>query len=290
MEPISYQYQSHILQEQAEAEQQFLQLFHEGNYTFENPLVQQNPYHITPLTALILFRSEKPSSVTICVKGKEQAGDICFTFPNAKEHVIPVYGLYADYRNEIVLTLENGASKTIFIQTEAAPDCIKKPEYIKTTPAYFGDQVMMLTPSSSSKIAAFDYAGDLRWYISLKVTLEPKRLQNGRFLVATERLITFPYYVTGLYEMSLIGKIYHEYRLPGGVHHDYTEDTDGNLIILSEDFNRDTVEDLCVVLDRKTGDIIKQFDLKPILPASAANLPIRIFRQSKNSAAACAIT
>ena len=73
--------------------------------------------------------------------------------------------------------------------------------------------------------------------------------------------------MTGLYEMDLLGKIYQEYSLEGGYHHDYYEMENGNLLVSSDDFyNEDgTVEDYIVELDRNTGKIVKRFDLKNIL-------------------------
>lgn len=66
---------------------------------------------------------------------------------------------------------------------------------------------------------------------------------------------------------DLLGKIYTEYSLPGGYHHDYYEMENGNLLVASDDFNNDygTVEDYIVELDRNTGEIIKTWDLKNIL-------------------------
>ena len=93
-------------------------------------------------------------------------------------------------------------------------------------------------------------------------------MANGHLLVSTDRLVNQPYYTTGLYEMNLLGKIYVEYSLPGGYHHDYFEMPNGNLLVATNDFNNvhGTVEDVIVELDRQTGNIVKTFDLKNVLP------------------------
>ena len=67
--------------------------------------------------------------------------------------------------------------------------------------------------------------------------------------------------------MDMLGKIYVEYSLPGGYHHDYYEMPNGNLLVASDDFNsgKGTVEDYIVELDRETGKIVKTIDLKDIL-------------------------
>ena len=72
--------------------------------------------------------------------------------------------------------------------------------------------------------------------------------------------------MTGLYEMDMLGKIYTEYSLEGGYHHDYYEMENGNLIVASDNFaNGKTVEDYVVELDRKTGKIVKTWDISSIL-------------------------
>ena len=78
-----------------------------------------------------------------------------------------------------------------------------------------------------------------------------------------------PYHTTGVFEMGMIGKIYKEFRLPGGYHHDQIEMEDGNLIILTQDLKRGTVEDMCVLVDRNTGAILKTWDYQKVLPQNA---------------------
>ena len=86
-------------------------------------------------------------------------------------------------------------------------------------------------------------------------------------MLSTERLVNSPYYMTGLYEMDMLGKIYKEYSLPGGYHHDYYEMPNGNLLVASDNFTSGdgTVEDYIVELDRDTGEVVKTFDLKDVL-------------------------
>jgi arylsulfate sulfotransferase len=256
----------HIITEQFEAEKAFLAEYEQGDFSLDNPYVKLNPYLITPLAALVCFKTENPEVVSLTVKGKEPAGDIKFQFPAASEHFVPVYGLYPDYENQVEIRLESGAAKTLTIRTEAAPERVKQPTYIKTTPEYFQDNVMVVGPTSPAMITAYDYKGDVRWYCTPNMTFDIKRLKNGRLTVGTHRLMIPPYHTTGIVEMGMIGKIYKEYRLPGGYHHDQIEMPDGNLIVLTQDPPRGTVEDMCVLVDRKTGRILKKWDYQDILP------------------------
>ncbi len=104
METITYEKLPH----QYAAEQVFLAELATGSYTLTNPLVKLNPYEFCPLTAVILFETPVASEATITVLGKDPAGNISHTFPAAKKHILPIYGLYADYENTVEIVLANG--------------------------------------------------------------------------------------------------------------------------------------------------------------------------------------
>lgn len=239
--------------------------FNAEKYTFENMKVVLNPYKISPLTALIMFKTEEKEKVTIKINGKDNLTTYTHTFDEEKVHYIPVYGLYPDKENEITITCGD-KQKTIKIQTEKLPDDFILPEKVIKSQDKLTNDLYFYTPSSKGYTCAYDTNGDVRWYLTETAIWEMNRLKNGHLLLSTERLVNTPYYTTGLYEMDMLGKIYTEYSLKGGYHHDYYEMEDGNLIVASNDFDGGTVEDYVVLLDRKTGKIIKRFDLKNILP------------------------
>lgn len=257
---------AHIIDEQHAAEEMMLKECKAGTYTLDAPYVKRNPYLIAPLTALVYFKTPEATEATVTVKGKEAAGDMSCTFAKATEHALPIYGLYPDTANQVTITLGTGAQKTLTIQTEKACDKVFLPTKIETTAEYMGSNVMFISPTSPANLAAYDYRGDVRWYSPMNFAFDLKRVKNGRLLLGTHRLLMPPYHTTGVFEMGMIGKIYKEYRLPGGYHHDQFEMEDGNLLILTQDPPRGTVEDMCVLVDRKTGDILKRWDYQKCLP------------------------
>ena len=258
----------HLITEQYHAEEAFLAEYGKGNYSFASPYVKLNPYLIAPLTALILFRTAEATGVKVTVKGKESAGDISFQFGPATEHVVPVYGLYAGRENSVELELSSGEKNIITLETAPAPAKVKVPTKIETTEQYFQDNMMFVGPTSPAMVAAYDYQGEVRWYSPVNFAFDIKRAKNGRLLLGTQRLLMSPYHTTGIFEMGMIGKIYKEYRLPGGYHHDQIEMEDGNLIILTQDLKRGTVEDMCVLVDRKTGAVLKTWDYQKAIPTN----------------------
>ena len=235
-------------------------------YTIDNPKVVIDPYKASPLTAMVMFETKESTEVKVSIQGKDDKTGLSYTFPKSKEHYLAIYGLYAGYDN--IVTIEYGdVKKDIIIETDSLPDDFVLPTSVNGIREELDNDFYFFTPSAKGYSAAYDINGDVRWYLTNYALWDNTRLKNGRMLVSTERLMYSPYYMTGLYEIDMFGKIYKEYSLMGGYHHDYYELPNGNLLVASDDFGNDdgTVEDVIVEVDKTTGAIVKTFDLKKIL-------------------------
>ena len=235
-------------------------------YTIDSPNVILNPYGNSPLAALVVFETEDEVSPEVTIVGKDELSTYTHTFDKGTKHYLPIYGLYADYDNTVIIRYGD-VRKELSIKTEALPEDFVLPEDIFANKEKLTNDLYFYTPSSSGYTCAYDVNGEVRWYLTNYALWKIDRLENGHLLVSTERLINSPYYMTGLYEMDLLGKIYTEYSLEGGYHHDYYEMENGNLLVASDDFNNSdgTVEDYIVEIDRESGAVVKSFDLKDIL-------------------------
>ena len=240
-------------------------------YTIDNPNVIINPYGNSPLTALVIFQTDNPVSPTVTIRGKDSLTTFSHTFDESTNHYLPIYGLYADAANTVKISYRDSATeinKELTITTGPLPANLATPTEVTADKSQLTNDLYFYTPSSQGYAVAYDVNGDVRWYLDQQATWEINRLRNGHLLISTERLVNTPYYTTGLYEMDLLGKVYTEYNLPGGYHHDYFEMPNGNLLVATNDFDNGhgTVEDIIVELDRGTGNIVKTFDLKDVLP------------------------
>ena len=235
-------------------------------YTLDKPNVILNPYGNSPLSALVIFETEASEEVKVTIEGKDELSTYTHTFDKEKVHYLPIYGLYAGVENEVIISAGD-KEKVLKIKTDDLPDDFIVPTSVFKDESRLTNDLYFFTPSSKGYMCAYDVNGDVRWYLSQRAIWEVNRLKNGHLLVSTERLVNEPYYSTGLYEIDMLGKIYTEYSLPGGYHHDYFEMENGNLLVASDDFDNEegTVEDYVVELDRETGNIVKTFDLKDIL-------------------------
>ena len=249
-----------LVMEQSEIEKKF----ESNGYTIDNPNVILNPYEISPLTALVIFETDEEVEPTVIINGKDENTTFTNTFESNTVHYLPIYRLYPDYNNEIIIKYGD-ISKTIYIKTDKLPDDFILPTNVVSDKSKLDNELYFFSPSSKGYVCAYDVNGDVRWYLTKNFTWNINRLENGNLLISTERLVNPPYYTTGLYEMDLLGKIYTEFKLEGGYHHDYFELENGNLLVASDNFVDGTVEDYIVELDRNTGDIVKAFNLKDIL-------------------------
>ena len=125
--------------------------FNGYGYSLDNPNVIINPYGNSPLTGIAMFETSDYSEVSISVNG-----DINYTFGKNKHHIIPIYGLYADYDNTIVLRSEN-KEKVINIKTDKLPDDFGEVLYDGNY-SFYNDNYPYASDSN----------GNVRWYLNKK--------------------------------------------------------------------------------------------------------------------------
>lgn len=234
------------------------------NYSINNPNVILDPYGVSPLTALVIFQTSDLSTATVTIKGKDGDEDIVNTFLPSKLHVLPIYGLYPDYENTVIIS-SSDEENTVKIKTGTLPEDVKNATSVNKDN---NGSEFYFTTSFEGKPIGYDKNGNVRWYLNKNYKWEFNRLSNGHILLGNDNLISTPYYSMGLVEMDMLGKVYFEYNLPGGYHHDVYELSNGNLLVASNNFENGTIEDCVVELDRNTGTIVKTIDLHKLLPIS----------------------
>lgn len=250
--------ENYVLNTQDYVEKQILS---NTNYTIDNPNVIVNPYGVSPLSAMVVFQTKDLAVATVTVKGKDGDEDITNTFLPNKTHLLPIYGLYPDYENTVIIN-SSDEEKTLKIKTEALPTDLKNGTKISSTEG----NKLYFTSSVDGRPIGYDCNGNIRWYLNKSYKWEFVRLSNGHILLGNDHLMSEPYHSLGLVEMDLLGKVYFEYNLPGGYHHDVFELRNGNFLVASNNFDNETVEDYIVEVDRSTGSIVKEIKLSKLIP------------------------
>ena len=118
----------------------------QGNYTFNNPYLILNPYESSPLTALMAFNTEDSVSVRVTILGKDEHSTFTQDFEAATSHLIPIYGLYPDSLNDVIVTLSDGQTKTIQIKTDPLPEDLPLPTSINADKEKLGNDLYFSRP------------------------------------------------------------------------------------------------------------------------------------------------
>ena len=224
-----------------------------------------NPYGNSPLTAVAAFHTDKELGGTVTVKGKDEKNDITGTFEAATDHLVPIYGLYNGATTEVVLTLEDGTSTTVEVTTEKTDINVGTIETTMSDDSAYDYSNLTFVCSSAGMLYALDSAGDIRWYFTDGGVLGVHQLKNGHLMMPTSFLLKSMYYKAGLQEIDLSGKIYRQYMIPGGMHHDFQELPDGNLLVAGDSPDLSTVEDYVVEIDRESGEVVWELNAADLI-------------------------
>ena len=257
-------YIKEAIRKQEQIERSLQSYYEAGEYSFEEPLVVQDPYKTAPLTALVIFDTAEESRISVHVDGRSSQAEVDYTFPGYwKHHEIPVYGLYAGSMNLVTLEMELKSGETsqhvIDLQTEPLPETIPDLQIDKMIP----DQVSPgFNFTFTNQKAVLDPDGFVRWY-SMRISAQIfTKLENGRYLftysIGTQK-------ERAIFEEDLLGKIHAIFYIADGIHHEIYELPDRNLLVTSSDLKSKTVEDYLLELDRKNGRFIRLIDLKKYL-------------------------
>lgn len=244
--------------------------------SFDKPFVVVDPFKISPLTAMVVFVTEEPSTISVKVEGKDKYSTIEHTFKTScKQHMVPVYGLYANKSNKVTLTskTKDGKIKTqiLDIQTDVLPTDISKTRVktIKKEKMVKGLTFVDCPHVNDNYMLAVDANGDIRWYLSEKKyngSVMLTHLRNGNMLISNGAPIPKTYNnLPTVFEISPLGRVYAAYNV-SGIHHDIRETKNGNLIMAASLEGRKSQNDNMVEVDRATGKVIRNWDIKEILP------------------------
>lgn len=262
-----------------------------GDYTNANPYIKVNPYGTSPLSALVVFKTDSAVKVSVEVVGKTAKTSIKSNVETSyqKNHTISVLGLYADYQNKVKLTLtdKNGHKtvKTLTIKTDALPEAVQSMSLKVTkndkTKMSIGDSNLTFLVRSTQYPVGVDADGQIRWYSTNYVQHIFKVLSNGHLLYLTKPDNADLVY-NDLVETDFMGRVYQEYKFSTEtksnesanskdettiIHHDAIELPNHNLLLTVSDGGSKYVEDTMVEISRKTGKVVKVIDLKKLLPA-----------------------
>lgn len=237
---------------------------------------ERNPNDITPLAAAVTFESFDSTSVEIKINGPVPISFQVDTL-NTK-HQIPIIGLYPDTTNQVFIKIIDQNAQffqdTLTIVTPPLPDFMPQIEIVKASPAEMepGFSLSELNIGGGGQLRTipilFDHQGVIRWFINLEFTgswTAPfKKFQNGNLFFGHAHTV---------YEYDWLGKEINRWEHWGFFqHHDLIEKPDGNFIVPVTQEGIGTGLDQIIELDRATGEVVNQWDLRAVLDINRFDL------------------
>ena len=244
------------INDQYEINQKLMKVANNKNYTLDNAYVELNPYKISPLSAIIIFQTKEDEAIKVTINGYE------FTTTEAsKKHSIPIYGLYEDTTNVVVL--EAGDQKVSYaIKTEKSG--INYPLNIDYASAKFTKNDIYFTVASyETWLTGWDTQGKLRFYLTQNNRMDVEWLDNGHFIIGTAEG-QFAENFVGFVEMDYLGKVYNYYVPENGFSFESQILSNGHIMAAGGVTPVYVKEQVVYELDPKTGKKVSDINLSKI--------------------------
>jgi len=262
-----------VLTAQAELEEEILADYAQGSNTILDPYVIVDPYEMNPLSAFVLFDTAGAARVKVTVQGDDPASTLTYEKSIDVERAeVPILGLYAGRDNTVKLESDKGKIAVLEISTEPLPADFQIYDLVKSEPARMEPGFTLMTACfNHSYSAIIDANAQVRGYLSntdMAHGTSMIQLENGNMLATGDEYKQIPYNMTSLWEFNWLGKVFREYEVPNAAHHDIVELADGNFLCVSNDPNMvasGTREDVAIILDRNSGEVIRQYDFRKII-------------------------
>lgn len=166
------------------------------NFSIENPYILVNPYKISPLSALVFFDTKEPTEVEIYIN------DIYLTKTElSQKHIIPVYGLYANANNYVLLKTST-TEKIINIKTSTYDNEIKNslPKLIDSQERIF----TLKNNNAKTSMQGFDKDENLMFYLNFGY-IDNVKFTNDHFFIKYSPIKNLQSIKV---EMDYLGRIY----------------------------------------------------------------------------------
>lgn len=243
--------------------------------------IQINPSGYSPLSAQIRVTMPVKGKVQMTVKGKNgDASDVSFTSSAlSKSHRLQVFGLYGGFENEVELSFQdiNGNErirKTIQLTTDPLPTKLPLIEIdVANRQQMDGNLMLVSYRGQGVPFMPFimDSYGEVRWYLDFKshpvlkqISYECgiERLKNGNLYfgdVSNHRVFEIDFHGNVIADWSFVGYTFH---------HNVVEKSNGNFLVAASKNSsthlngKPTINDIILELDRESGQIVTEWDLK----------------------------
>lgn len=246
-----------IFQEQEKVDKKIKKWSNDASFTLDQPKVILNPYKISPLTAIIIFKTKNEDSVDVSINDK-----VSFTTEKSKKHIIPIYGLFANYDNSVQLKINND-KKNLTIKTAAYKG---DPITVEKTSKEIKDNLYFLSPNFVDDCIV-NGEGKVVWYLDGDYAGDIEFLDNGHFYISDPNQgfngVKINY--SSFLEMDYMGKIYKQWITEYGLHHELVPLDNNKMLVLGAKDNSPFYDSIIYLMDLKTGKVLDYIDMYQFL-------------------------
>lgn len=243
------------------------------NYTQDNMLVKYNPYGTNTQSLYIYFKTEDAVSLSYTVHVsdssiKDFSQNVYQKNKYQKTHEFQLIGLIPNKENTITITMKTKDGKvTEKTFSYKMGDLIgseetKLEETSGTSKQELSDGLYVVMGNDSDSLD-FMYYYDNNGILRGEVPIIGYRSHR---LIFHENAMYYSISETKIAKVNRLGQVLKVYDTGKyELHHDYVFDDDGNILTLATDTTKNTVEDMVILINEKTGKITKVLDLEDLL-------------------------
>lgn len=248
-----------------------LESWKKEKHTFANPLLVMNPFGTNTTGLYVYFTTDKKTSVSYKITTGSGSVFERTASGTGKKHEFTLAGMIPGKKNTIEITLmdkEGKALQTGSFTLKAPALTAEKPPKITVTKGESTEELadgLYAFMGHDKNVASNVYLSDNEGNIRGEIPLLQYRADQLLFL---EEGMCFSYSYYDLAVMNSLGEIVKTYSLGDyKMHHDYIyDDKNNSLLVLVNKKGSDTIEDVVVSVNLKTGAVKELMDFSQMLP------------------------
>lgn len=245
-----------------------------GDFDEENMFIVSNPYGTNTLSLYVYFKTDVAAMISYKVSVEDEDIADFEAIPTGEdtatnEHEFQVIGLVPNCTNKVTFTIKykDGSKKISTYNYNPGSTLgdeetkLSVTEVQKNCEEELSDGLYVILGNDSDDLD-FMYYYDNNGVLRGEIPIIGYRSHRILF---QDNMMYYSISTTKIAAVDGLGKVQKVYDTGKyKLHHDYSFDDDGNIVVLATDTESDTVEDRIIRIDKDTEEIIDVFDLAEV--------------------------